>query len=146
MKNRTFIFWQKCLTWTNVFALVVGLLTAFAGNSFVFDLHNEQTKNVFLNGNDFTGQELNLKNWLFGIIGGTIVGFHLLAILISENAFKKKEKWAYNAIWGGLMSWFVIDSSISAFYGAFHNLWIINIPALAMIALPLLATRKEFYN
>jgi hypothetical protein len=67
-------------------------------------------------------------------------------ILISENAFKKKEKWAYISMWLGLFGWFIIDSSISAFYGAFHNLWIINIPALVMISIPLIATRKAFYE
>lgn len=145
MTDKEFTFWQRCLTLTNVFALLVGVLTAFAGNSFVFNIHNEQTKIVFFNGSDFSNQELLLKNWLFGIIGGTIVGFHILMILISENAFKKKERWAYNSMWLGLLSWFIIDSSISVYYGAFHNLWIINIPALIMISIPLLVTRKVFY-
>jgi hypothetical protein len=146
MNDNKFSFWQKCLTLANAFAMLVGILVAFAGNSYVFEIHNEQTKNVFLNGNDFTNQELQLKNWLFGIIGGTIVGFHILMIFISENAFKKKEKWAYISMWLGLFGWFIIDSSISAFYGAFHNLWIINIPALVMISIPLIATRKAFYE
>lgn len=145
MNDNKFSFWQKCLTLANVFALLVGILTAFAGNSFVFDIHNEQTKNVLLNGHDFTNQELQLKNWLFGIIGGTIVGFHILMILISENAFKKKENWAYISMWLGLLSWFTIDCSVSAYYGAFHNFWIINIPAFVMIAIPLIATRKAFH-
>lgn len=146
MNNNSFIFWQKCLTWINVFALLAGVLIAFAGNSALLEMHNDQTKNVFLNGNDFTDQELKLKNWLFGIIGATIAGFHILMIFISENAFKKKEKWAYHALWAGLISWFIIDSSISVYYNAFHNLWLINIPVLVLISIPLLITRNVFYR
>ena len=88
--------------------------------------------------------DFKVKKWLFGIIGGTIVGFHLLMILISENAFKQKEKWAYQAMWGGLLSWFVIDSSISWYYGAIHNIVLINLVALFLIGLPLIMTRKAF--
>ncbi|MFN0201767.1 MAG: hypothetical protein ACKVTZ_09615 [Bacteroidia bacterium] len=139
-----FLFWQKCLTWANVIALFVGVLVAFAGNSIFFEAHNHFTEEVFFEGKAFSSDVLLFKNWLFGIIGGTIVGFHLLMIMISENAFKKKEKWAYWALWLGLLSWFFIDSSISFYYQAIHNLFIINIPALILIAIPLIMTRKVF--
>ena len=93
MKERAFSFWQKWLTWANVMALMAGLIVAFAGNSFVFSLYNAYTEEVFFEGIGMEGRPLAFKNWLFGIIGGTIVGFHSLMVMISENAFKKKEKW-----------------------------------------------------
>lgn len=139
-----FNFWQKWLTYANVLTLFVGVLVAFAGNSIFFDLHNQYTQEVFFHGQTMEGDLLFFKNWLFGIIGGTIVGFHLLMIMISENAFKKKEKWAYQAMWGGLLSWFIIDTSISIYYGAIHNVIIINLVALVLIGLPLVMTRKVF--
>jgi hypothetical protein len=104
--DRKFNFWQKWLTYANVLTIVVGVLVAFAGNSIFFELHNEFTKDVFLVGNEFDDNILELKNWLFGIIGGSIVGFHVLMVMISENSFKKKETWAYRAMWFGLLSWF----------------------------------------
>jgi len=144
MKESTFIFWQKWLTYANVMTVIVGILVAFAGNSFVFDLHNSYTKEVFFQSNEFSPEVLHLKNWLFGIIGGTIVGFHLLMILISENAFKNKEPWAYKAMWLAMLSWFFIDSGLSTYYGAIHNVLIINAVALILIGLPLIMTRKYF--
>ena len=144
MTNQQFNFWQKWLTYANAMTVMVGLLVAFAGNSFFFDLHNHYTKEVFFQGNEPHPEVLKLKNWLFGIIGGTIVGFHLLMIMISENAFKRKEKWAYQAMWIGMLSWFLIDSGLSFYYGAIHNILIINIVALVLIGLPLVMTRKEF--
>lgn len=73
-----------------------------------------------------------------------LVGYHILMIFISENAFKKKEPWAYKAMWVGLLSWFLIDSGISVYYGAIHNLVLINLVALILIGLPLIMTRKKF--
>ena len=125
-------------------AIGVGILVAFAGNSFVFEIHNEYTKEVFFNSNEFSPEVMKLKNWLFGIIGATIIGFHILMIMISENAFKKKEPWAFRALLFGLISWFCIDSGISIYYGAIHNVLLINIIALVLIGLPLIMTRNEF--
>lgn len=146
MDDKKFSFWQKWLTYANVMTVGVGFLCAFAGNSIFFDAHNHYTKEVFFAGQEFSPEILALKNWLFGIIGGTIVGFHILMIFISEYAFKKREKWAYYAMWTGLISWFLIDSGISVYYGAIHNLVIINIVALVAIGVPLVATAKSFFK
>jgi hypothetical protein len=144
MSNAKFLFWQRMLTYANIVAVFVGLVVAFAGNSVLLGLHNAMTREVFFDNAGFAPDVLKFKNWLFGIIGATVAGFHILMIMISEHAFKKKEKWAYNAMWYGLLLWFVIDSGISFYYSALHNLWIINIPAFIMISIPLIATRKEF--
>jgi hypothetical protein len=144
MNDKSFYFWQQWLVYANIMALLVGLLCAFAGNSFFFSLHNYYTEEVFFEGQPMTGNLLYFKNWLFGIIGGTIVGFHLLMLFIIKNAYRKKEKWAYQALWTGLLSWFFIDSGISLYYGAIHNIIIINLAALTLIAIPLIATRQEF--
>ncbi len=144
MDNSKFMFWQKWLTYANVLTIGVGLLVAFRGNSIFFEMHNNFTVEVFFGGSPIAGETLLFKNWLFGIIGGTIVGFHVLMIMISENAFKHKERWAYKALWYGLLSWFVIDSGISIYYGAIHNVVMINLVALSLIGLPLVMTSKEF--
>lgn len=142
--NQSFNFWQKWLTYANVMAIMVGILAAFAGDSIVFSLHNGYTNEVFFNGNGLSNEVLLLKKWLFGVIGGTIVGFHVLMVFISENAFKNKEPWAYKAMWSGLLSWFIIDSSLSIYFGAIHNVIIINAVAFLLIGLPLLMTKKSF--
>lgn len=140
----SFHFWQKWLTWANVMTLVVGLLVAFAGNSIFFELHNEYTAEVFFDSEVMSDEVVRLKSWLFGIIGGSIVGFHTLMIMISEYAFKRRERWAYWALWTGLLSWFVIDSAVSWYYGAIHNIVLINLVALVLIGLPLVMTWRVF--
>lgn len=134
------------MTYANVMTIIVGLLVAFAGNSIFFEVHNNYTKNTFLNGTEFEPHSLEFKNWLFGIIGGSIVVFHILMVMISENSFKKKEVWAYKAMWYGLLLWFIIDSGISIYYGAIHNVILINMVALILIGIPLIMTQKDFRN
>ncbi len=146
MSERSFSFWQKWLTWANVLTVVIGLLVAFAGNSLFFEIHNAYTIDLFFDGKEWTGSLKSFKNWLFGIIGGTIVGFHLMMIMISEHAYKRKEKWAYQTLCLGLLSWFAIDSGISLYYGAVHNIILINLVALFLIGLPLIMTRRAFFD
>jgi len=143
--DKKFHFWQRCLTYANVLTIGVGLLVAFAGDSIFFEVHNDYTREVFLGGKEFDPNILELKKWLFGIIGGTIVGFHVLMVMISEHAFKKKENWAYTAMWMGLLSWFLIDSGLSLYHGAVHNVVLINLVALVLIGIPLIMTRKAFF-
>jgi hypothetical protein len=47
-------------------------------------------------------------------------------------------------MWYGLLSWFAIDSTISILSGAIHNVVMVNLVALVMIALPLVMTRRAF--
>jgi hypothetical protein len=146
MKENTFTFWKNWLLLANIFTLMVGVLVAFAGNSVIFELHNQGTSAVFFKEAPMPENVIEMKNWLFGIIGGTIVGFHLLALFIIQNAFARKERWAWYALSLGLLSWFLIDSSISMFYGAKYNLYLINIPAFLMIGFPLAFTWKSFFK
>lgn len=144
MEESKFHFWQRWLTGANIITLLVGVVVAFAGNSVVFSLHNQYTEARFFADTALAGELLQFKNWLFGIIGATIVGFHLLMIMISEYAFKKREPWAFRAIAYGLLSWFIIDSGISLYYGALYNVVMINGVALLLIGLPLLMTYPAF--
>ena len=144
MTDRKFHFWQKWLSYANVLTILVGVLVAFAGNSIIFEMHNDYTNDVFFNSTELEPEVIKLKKWLFGIIGATIIGFHVLMVMISENSFKKKEPWAYKAMWFGLLSWFIVDSGISFYYGAIHNIVLINLVALILIGLPLIMTRKVF--
>lgn len=144
MNDKHFRFWQKWLTYSNIFGLIMGLLIAFAGNSSIFDYYNQETNDLFFQGNISENMISDFKNWLWGIIGATVAGFHILMIGISENAFKRQKKWAYITMWIGLLTWFFIDSSISLLYGAIHNVILINLTSMILICIPLIITRKIF--
>lgn len=60
-EDKCFYFWQKWLTYANVLTIGIGLLVAFAGNSWVFDLHNKYTIEVFFDGQTLNHETMALK-------------------------------------------------------------------------------------
>lgn len=146
MSYTNFEFWRKWLILANLMTIGVGFLCAFAGNSIFFELHNQGTEDLFFRGQTMMGPILEFKNWLFGIIGGTIVGFHTLMVFIAAVPYKKKESWAWWASTTGMLIWFFIDSPISYYYGALHNIYLINLVALVLIGLPLAMTAKTMLS
>ncbi|HKK10268.1 MAG TPA: hypothetical protein VJ939_05495 [Bacteroidales bacterium] len=142
MKN--FAFWKNSLITVNLVTIGIGLLIAFAGNSFLFEIHNDGTYQTFFDGNAPSEKMMAFKDWLFGIIGATIVGFHTLIVYIAKYPFTRKEKWARNAIAMAMTTWFILDSALSISFGAFYNVYLINIPSYVLIMLPVIMTWKSF--
>lgn len=140
----SFNFWQKVLVYSNVMFVCIGLLAAFAGNSFIFEWYNSGIKNLFFNGQEYAPDVLRLKDWESGIVGATIAGYHTLVIFVAAYPFKKKEKWAWNAIAVSMLVWFIIDSGLSLARGAYFNIYLINIFPFLFIGISLLMTRKHF--
>jgi hypothetical protein len=144
MNEKRFLFWRNWLFWANVGTVGVGLMAAFWSNNPLLRPWNAGTEATFFGSSALPADEMAMRNWLMGIVGGTIVGFHLLMALIAWFPFLKREKWAWYACWAGLLSWFCIDSGVSAFYGAWHNIYLINAVALVAIGLPLIFTWRAF--
>lgn len=144
MDSKKFHFWQKIFTYANVLTVLVGFLLALFPDFFLIKMWNDGTREAFFNGAEFSPDVLALKNWLSGIIGATIISYALLMVFISENALKNKERWAYVSAWSALLVWFILDSAISWYYGAIHNIVMINLVSLVMTALPLIMMRAAF--
>lgn len=145
-KNR-YNFCINFLIAANIISMLVGFMMAFAPEIIFLKPHNNNTLSIFFNGIEALYQQyLPLKNWLFAIIGASIIGFNLLAICIIHIPLRRKEKWAYYALWIAWLGWFLIDSCWSIFYGANYNVWLINLPALVMISIPLILLRKHIFN
>ena len=68
----------------------------FFGESILFHFWHLFSTDVFFNG-DATIYEaiMPFRRFLFGIIGGTIAGFHLLMVYIAKHPFRAKEKWFF---------------------------------------------------
>jgi len=144
-KTKQFNRYINWLILANIVGFMVGFITAFLPESIFLKWHNQETLLKFFSGNETLYHQLKpLKNWLFAIIGATIMGFHMLVICIAHFALRKKETWAYWAVWSGLLCWFSIDSFWSLIHGATYNIWLINVPALVMISIPLLLLKRWF--
>jgi len=122
----------------------VGILIALLPGSILFEHHTYATANHFFNSEYLSSEAENLRKFLFAPIGGTVAGYFLLQSFIVWGPFTRKEPWAWHAITGALLLWFVIDSSMSFYHGAIYNVWMINLWTLLLVGLPLVMTYKYF--
>ena len=143
MNNRRFNFWHKWLLGISILNILMGLLIALAPNSFLFGFHTEAIAETFFRGY-LPEEAASLRTFLFGIIGGTIAGYFLLQTLIIWIPFYRREPWAWHAILWAMVLWFVVDSSLSIYHGAFFNVWMINVWPLLLTGVALAMTYRDF--
>ncbi len=140
----TFNFWQKWLYYTSIFFAVVGIAVAFFNNSILFDLWNYYLKIWLGIEGELPAKLLKFKTFILAPLGGTIAGSYVLMAFIAKYPFRNREKWAWQAATFSLLTWFVIDSSLCFYHGAYFNIVLINLFTLVVQGLPLVFTKKYF--
>ncbi|OLS25341.1 MAG: hypothetical protein HeimC3_15550 [Candidatus Heimdallarchaeota archaeon LC_3] len=74
--------------------------------------------------------------FLFGLIGGIMIGWGILLIIITRQLFIKDEPWIWRAITISAIGWFLFDSVLSIALGSFFNV-IFNLVFLDLVMLPI---------
>lgn len=143
MNKLSFDFWFKWLIGVSILNILIGVLIAFTPDNFIFSYYTETINENFFSGN-ISGEAQHLRTFLFGIIGGTISGYFLMQTFIVWIPFYRKELWAWHAILWAIVLWFVIDSSLSIYHGAYFNILMINIWSLLLTLIPLIMTYNDF--
>ncbi len=136
-----FEFWVRWLLYGSVFFTAFGVVAAVAPHSGLFDVWLAQVDRVFFGG-EIPADARNLRGFMMGPLGGTIAGSYLLQAWIVAIPFKRREAWAWHAIAWSMGLWFVVDSAVSAFHGAWFNIVLINLMPLIVFGIPLFATRS----
>lgn len=77
------------------------------------------------------------------MLGATMAGWGITLVYIVLYPFAKREKWSWNAVAAGLALWFLIDTFMSAYTGAYFNVGV-NVLLIVLAGIPLLMTRKSF--
>jgi len=143
MEDKRFTFWQRWLLFVSIFYTIMGLLIALTPGSRIFSLHTAAIGELFFEG-ELAGEADNMRRFLFGPIGGTVSGYFLLQTCIVFGPFRKRETWAWHAIFWALILWFMTDSFVSIYHGAYFNIWMINIWTFIFVGVPLLMTYRSF--
>lgn len=146
MKTLSFTFWQKWLYNTSILFACIGVVLAFFNDSIFFSLWNEYLQIWLGIEGEMPSNLLKFKDFILAPLGGTIAGSYILMAFIAKYPFRNREKWAWQAAVLSLLTWFVIDSSISFYHGAYFNIVLINLFTLVLQGLPLVFTRKYFVS
>lgn len=138
-----FSFWQRWLLVVGIVISVFGVVVALTSGTPLFGLFNQQIDPAFWGTSAVDSAAQRFQQWIYGVLGATIAGWGIFLTFIAREAFRRKEKWAWTCIVVGLVTWFVLDTSLSFFYGVYFNV-VFNTALLILAFLPLFFTRKDF--
>jgi hypothetical protein len=144
MRMDSFSFWQRWLLAVGILILGFGLLMALAAGTPLFDFFNRQIDPAFWSGAAVESTARQFQHWIYGVWGATIAGWGIFLVSIIHYPFSRKEAWAWECVAVGLVVWFVLDTSLSIYYGVFFNA-AFNSLVLVAAAPPLMLTRKKFH-
>ena len=133
--------WYRWLLCSSLFFVAFGVVTALAPHS-IFLSPWTQAVDFWLFQGSVPPQVLTLRSFMMALLGATIAGSYLLQTFVVVFAFRRGEKWAWHAILWSNVLWFLVDSSMSLHYGAYFNIYMINIFPLVVFGIPLFATRS----
>ena len=72
-----------------------------------------------------------------------MAGWGVFLASVAAIPFRRRERWAWNCIVLGILFWYVPDTGFSLQAGVMFNA-AVNTALLALIALPLVFTRRNF--
>ena len=79
---------------------------------------------------------------IYAVLGSVIVGWMLTLAAIIRGPLRRREPWAWKAVAGGVVSWFVLDTGMSLTLNfAGHALF--NIAFAVALAVPLAAIKTD---
>jgi hypothetical protein len=140
-----FIFWQQWLFYSSLLFALFGVILAFFGNNPLFEHYHRMLASIFFHKESFPEDTRVLYTFIMGPMGATIAVTYLLLAYIARYPFRQKERWARNAIIVAFSVWFIIDTTVSLYYGVFfHTLLLHLLISVPQKAMPLIFTWKDF--
>lgn len=132
--------------WLFIACVVFGiysLVWVIIGSFDPFGLWDGLLANAFYNGT--TPETVTrFRRFILGPLGATSAAAFFALALIARFPFRRREPWALVAIGGALWLWFLVDSAASIYHGALFNVWLVNLPCIVVLSIPLVALYPRF--
>jgi len=141
---RTFIFWQRWLFYSSLLFALFGIVFAVYGDNPLFLPYNKALAMIFGFGENMPAEIEPFRAFIWGPLGATIACCYILLAFIAGFPFRRKERWARNAIIVAFGVWVVLDSAVCICYGVYFQIYLINGFSILVKALPILFTWKDF--
>jgi hypothetical protein len=142
MSDDRFGLWQKWLLAVCLIVIAFGLVMALLSWSPLFGVFDDLVNAVFWPGGVPAAVD-QYRLWVYGMLGATMAGWGVTLAYIVLNPFAKREKWSWNAVTVGIALWFILDTFMSAYTGAYFNVGV-NVLLVVLAGIPLSMTRKSF--
>lgn len=140
-----FGFWRKWLLVVSAGIVLFGtLLAVWPHNTVLNALVNRRVDAVFWEAGVVAPASLRFQAWAYGVLGSVMAGWGLTIFFLVCHAFGERSRWSWNALAAACGLWFLLDTGLSAFHGVGFNV-LFNAGLLVALALPLIATRRDFH-
>ncbi len=142
-KFKFYVLWLRAVS---VLFSLFGIVIALFNQTQLFQIaFNNQINPTFFGNADLTIEVIHFQQWIYGLLGATCLLVGILIFFIVQNAFAKKEKWAWYCILIGLIAWFAIDEPVSLYFRVYFNA-IFNLALLIAMLIPICLSYREFKN
>ena len=142
--NNSFHFWQRWLFYTSILFALFGIVFAIYGYNPLFRPYNQALAQLFWQSAVIPSEIAPFRAFIWGPLGATIACSYILLAYIACYPFRRKERWARNAILAAFGTWVFLDSAVSFYYGVYFQVYIINVFSILVKALPLIFTWNDF--
>ena len=138
MKN-IFIYW---LIIVSIAVIVAGIIFALVAPYFIQGIqdifyHSFTTQSI----RSMNTMDRNHINWVYSVLGGSLAGWGIMILSLSLNLLNGNNKRIWDTILFSVITWFVIDTTITVKYMVVPNL-ILNITILVAIIIPYIGNTK----
>jgi hypothetical protein len=137
------MFWRKWLMVVSGLVVVMGVVFAILALTPIFPLLAGLLDPIFWPDAAADPGTVRFQRFAFGVSGGVTAGWGVLIYALARWAFAGAERWVWNALMASSLTWFVLDSAVSAASGAIFNV-AFNAVFVALFLLPLIRTRGLF--
>ncbi|MDO9187557.1 MAG: hypothetical protein Q7W13_16205 [Bacteroidia bacterium] len=145
-KISSFVFWQRWLFYTSLLFALFGIALALYGNNPVFTPYIQALARLFWHQQNIPADFGPFLFFICGPLGATIACSYILLAYLAWHPFKRKERWARNAIMVAFGTWVILDSAVCIYYNVYFQVYLINGFSILQKALPLIFTWKDFKN
>lgn len=135
--------WDVLLAVGFVLVLAGGILFLAAPDAPVIAWLNRGVARAFYGGAAEPVGAASLRRWLYAVEGSTLVALGVLGLAVARTAFRRRERWARNALAVSVGLWFPLDTAVSLAHGVVENA-LLNVAIALMLLLPVAATWRSF--
>lgn len=135
--------WDRMLTAAFGALMAGGAVLIAAPHGFALAWLDAAVARAFFGASDVGSGVAELQGWLYAVEGSTLVAFGALGLAVVRTAFRRRERWARNALVFAVAAWFPLDTVASLAYGVWENA-VLNTVIAAFLLLPVAAMWGRF--
>jgi hypothetical protein len=126
-------FWIGWLRAVSVFFFLQSCYWAVSGRFDPFGIYDGAMARALFGADALPADAERSFRFALAPFGATSAAYFLLQLALVHFALARGERWAWWAVFGAFGFWFALDSALSLAHGARFNVWLANLPALALM-------------